>query len=105
MAGRDGRGHEARPRFGAVVTAMVTPFKDDFSLDLPRAQELVAWLLERGSDSLVVAGTTGEGATLNDREKVDLWRASVEAAKGKGRIIAGTGTYDTAHSVHLTQEA
>jgi 4-hydroxy-tetrahydrodipicolinate synthase len=92
-------------RFGAVVTAMVTPFKDDFSMDLPRAQELVAWLLERGSDSLVVAGTTGEGATLTDKEKMDLWRAAVEAAQGKGRIIAGTGTYDTAHSVHLTQEA
>lgn len=92
-------------RFGAVATAMVTPFKDDLSLDLPRAQELVAWLLERGSDSLVIAGTTGESATLTDREKVDLWRASVEAAQGKGRIIAGTGTYDTAHSVHLTEEA
>ena len=92
-------------RFGSVVTAMVTPFKDDFSLDLPRAQELVAWLLDRGSDSLVIAGTTGEGATLTDREKVDLWRVTVEAAQGKGRIIAGTGTYDTAHSVHLTQEA
>ncbi|HEV3474347.1 MAG TPA: 4-hydroxy-tetrahydrodipicolinate synthase, partial [Actinomycetota bacterium] len=105
MAGRAGRGHEARPRFGAVVTAMVTPFKDDLSLDLPRAQELVAWLLERGSDSLVVAGTTGEGATLNDKEKVDLWRAAVEAAQGRGRRIAGTGTYDTAHSVHLTKEA
>lgn len=92
-------------RFGAVITAMVTPFKDDFSLDLKRAQEVAAWLLDHGSDSLVVAGTTGEGATLSDREKVDMWRASVEAAKGKGQIIAGTGTYDTAHSIHLTEEA
>lgn len=92
-------------RFGAVQTAMVTPFKDDFSLDLQRAQEVAAWLLDNGSDALVVAGTTGEGATLSDKEKVDLWRASVEVAKGKGKIIAGTGTYDTAHSVHLTEEA
>lgn len=92
-------------RFGAVVTAMVTPFKEDFSLDLERAQEVATWLLDNGSDSLVVAGTTGEGPTLSDREKIDLWRATVEAGKGKGKIVAGTGTYDTAHSVHLTQEA
>ncbi|MGH2692859.1 MAG: 4-hydroxy-tetrahydrodipicolinate synthase [Actinomycetota bacterium] len=92
-------------RFGAVLTAMVTPFKDDFSLDLKRAQEVAAWLLEHGSDSLVVAGTTGEGATLSDQEMVDLWKATVEAAKGKGKIVAGTGTNDTAHSILLTKEA
>jgi 4-hydroxy-tetrahydrodipicolinate synthase len=92
-------------RFGSVITAMVTPFKDDLSLDLDRAQEVAAWLLDRGSDALVVAGTTGESPTLSDREKVDLWRATVQAAEGKGRVIAGTGTYDTAHSVHLTEEA
>ncbi|MGH2662902.1 MAG: 4-hydroxy-tetrahydrodipicolinate synthase [Actinomycetota bacterium] len=92
-------------RFGAVATAMVTPFKENLSLDLDRAQEVAAWLLERGSDSLVVAGTTGESATLSDREKVDLWRASVQAAEGKGHIIAGSGTYDTEHSIRLTKEA
>ena len=92
-------------RFGAVQTAMVTPFKDDFSLDLKRAQEVATWLLDHGSDSLVVAGTTGEGATLSDQEKVDLWKATIEAAKGKGKIVAGTGTNDTAHSIHLTKEA
>lgn len=92
-------------RFGAVVTAMVTPFKEDFSLDLERAQEVAAWLLDNGSDSLVVAGTTGEGPTLSDEEKIELWRATVAAAKGKGKVVAGTGTYDTAHSVHLTEEA
>jgi 4-hydroxy-tetrahydrodipicolinate synthase len=91
--------------FGSVITAMVTPFKDDFSLDLGRAQEIAAWLLDNGSDALVIAGTTGEGATLSDQEKIELFRATVEAAKGKGKIIAGTGTYDTAHSVHLTEEA
>jgi len=91
--------------FGSVITAMVTPFKEDFSLDIGRAQEIAAWLLDNGSDALVIAGTTGEGATLSDQEKADLFRATVEAAKGKGKIIAGTGTYDTAHSVHLTEEA
>ena len=91
--------------FGFVITAMVTPFKEDFSLDIGRAQEIASWLLDNGSDALVIAGTTGEGATLSDQEKIDLFRATVEAAKGKGKIIAGTGTYDTAHSVHLTEEA
>jgi 4-hydroxy-tetrahydrodipicolinate synthase len=92
-------------RFGSVITAMVTPFRDDRSLDLDRAQEVAAWLLDRGSDALVVAGTTGESPTLSDREKLDLWRATVQAAEGKGQVIAGSGTYDTAHSVHLTEEA
>lgn len=92
-------------RFGSVITAMVTPFRDDLSLDLDRAQEVAAWLLDRGSDALVVAGTTGESPTLSDREKVDLWRATVQAAEGKGQVIAGSGTYDTTHSVHLTEEA
>jgi 4-hydroxy-tetrahydrodipicolinate synthase len=88
-----------------VITAMVTPFKDDFSLDLDRAQEVATWLLDHGSDSLVVAGTTGEGATLSDQEMVDLWKATALAAKGKGKIVAGTGTNDTAHSIHLTKAA
>lgn len=92
-------------RFGAVVTAMVTPFKDDFSIDLDRAQEVARWLLDHGTDALVVAGSTGEAATLSDQEKVDLWRATVEAVEGRGQVIAGTGTYDTAHTIHLTEEA
>lgn len=92
-------------RFGAVVTAMVTPFHQDLSLDLPRAQELAAWLIGNGSDALVIAGTTGESATLSDDEKRELWRAVVEAVGGRAAVIAGTGTYDTAHSVHLTGDA
>jgi 4-hydroxy-tetrahydrodipicolinate synthase len=92
-------------RFGAVVTAMVTPFREDSSLDLDRAGELAAWLLDHGSDGLVVAGSTGEAATLSDEEKVSLFRTVVEAAAGRGHVIAGTGTYDTAHSIHLTREA
>jgi 4-hydroxy-tetrahydrodipicolinate synthase len=92
-------------RFGSVITAMVTPFTDDGSLDLDRAQELVRWLLDHGSHGLVIAGSTGEAATMSDEEKVSLWRASVEAAGGKGAIIAGSGTYDTRHSIHLSEEA
>lgn len=92
-------------RFGAVVTAMVTPFREDFSLDLDRAQEVARWLLDHGTDALVVAGSTGEAATLTDAEKADLWRALAEAAEGRGAVIAGTGTNDTRHSVHLTEEA
>lgn len=91
--------------FGTLVTAMVTPFNEDRSLDLGRAQELARWLLEHGSDGLVVAGSTGEAATLSDDEKTDLWRVVVEAAEGRGKVIAGTGTYDTAHTVHLTEQA
>jgi 4-hydroxy-tetrahydrodipicolinate synthase len=92
-------------RFGTLVTAMVTPFKDDMSVDLDRAREVAAWLLDHGTDSLVVTGSTGEGATLSDEEKIELWRAAAEVAGGRGQVIAGTGTYDTAHSVHLTEQA
>jgi 4-hydroxy-tetrahydrodipicolinate synthase len=92
-------------RFGRVLTAMVTPFTDDLSLDVDRAQEVARWLVDRGSDGLVVAGSTGEAATLTDEEKVTLWRAVAEAVQGKATVIAGSGTYDTAHSIHLTEEA
>src|SRR6266487_3393783 len=94
-----------RGRFGTVATAMVTPFRDDFSLDLDRAQALASWLVDTGSHSLLVAGSTGESPTLSDQEKIDLWRGVSEAVKGRAKVIAGTGTYDTAHSIHLTREA
>ena len=92
-------------RFGSVITAMATPFRDDFSIDLDRAQELASWLLDHGSDGLVVFGSTGEAATQSDAEKRDLLRAVKEAAAGRGSIIAGTGTYDTHHSIELTRMA
>ena len=92
-------------RFGAVVTAMVTPFKDDYSLDLERTSALTRWLLDHGSDSVLVAGSTGESATLSDEEKADLFRTAAQAAEGRGQVIAGAGTYDTRHSVHLTEAA
>jgi 4-hydroxy-tetrahydrodipicolinate synthase len=92
-------------RFGRVVTAMVTPFTEDRSLDLDRAQELAAWLVDHGSDGIVVTGSTGESATLTDEEKISMWRAVAEAAGDRATVIAGTGTYDTAHSIHLSHEA
>ncbi|MGH2678037.1 MAG: 4-hydroxy-tetrahydrodipicolinate synthase, partial [Actinomycetota bacterium] len=92
-------------RFGRVITAMVTPFKEDLSLDMGRAQELARWLVDTGSDGLVVAGSTGEAATLSDEEKISLWKAVAEAVQGQAQVIAGSGTYDTAHSIHLTEEA
>lgn len=90
-------------RFGAVITAMVTPFDPGGAVDLDGAARLARWLAEHGSDGLVVAGTTGEGSTLSDDEKLDLWRAVTEAVTIP--VIANTGSNDTAHSVHLTGQA
>ncbi|MCI0632307.1 MAG: 4-hydroxy-tetrahydrodipicolinate synthase [Actinobacteria bacterium] len=92
-------------RFGSVVTAMVTPFRKDHSLDLDAARSLAAHLYERGSESLVVAGSTGESPTLNHKEKLELFQAIVEIADGKGKVVAGTGTYDTAETLELSREA
>lgn len=91
------------PRFGAVLTAMVTPFDDDGGLDLDAAAALARWLVDQGNDGLVVAGTTGEGPTLTDDEKVDLWRAVKEAVTVP--VVAGTGSYDTRHTVEMTERA
>jgi 4-hydroxy-tetrahydrodipicolinate synthase len=90
---------------GSVLTAMVTPFRADGAVDLEQFRELAAFLVENGSDGIVVCGTTGESPTLSDDEKLDLLRAAVETVGGRATVIAGTCTYDTAHSVHLTKEA
>jgi 4-hydroxy-tetrahydrodipicolinate synthase len=82
---------------------MVTPFDADGALDLDVAAQLARWLAEHGSDGLVVAGTTGEGSTLTDEEKLDLWRAVAGAVTIP--VIVNTGSNDTAHSVHLTRQA
>ncbi len=92
-------------RFGAVVTAMVTPFREDHSLDLDGARSLAGYLLEHGSDALVVAGSTGEAPTLTHEEKAELFRAVVEAADGKGKVICGTGTYSTTETLELSRAA
>jgi 4-hydroxy-tetrahydrodipicolinate synthase len=89
-------------RFGAVVTAMVTPFRDDHTLDLDGAQELARQLLDTGTDAVVVAGSTGEAPTLTTREKVDLFRAVAQAADGAGKVICGAGTYATAETIELS---
>jgi 4-hydroxy-tetrahydrodipicolinate synthase len=90
-------------RFGTVLTAMVTPFDDQGSLDLDGAAALARWLADHGNDGLVVAGTTGESPVLSDDEKRDLWRAVSEAVTVP--VIAGSGTNDTAQSVVLTRAA
>jgi 4-hydroxy-tetrahydrodipicolinate synthase len=90
-------------RFGRVLTAMVTPFHDDGSLDLDGAATLARWLVQQGNDGLVVAGTTGEAPTLSDDEKVELWRA-VRAAVDVP-VLAGTGSYDTRHAIDLSRRA
>lgn len=93
-----------RGQFGNLITAMVTPF-DEGSVDLSAAAELAQWLVDNGSDGLVIGGSTGEAPTLSDEEKVSLFRAVVDAVGGRAKVIAGTGTNDTAHSIHLSQEA
>jgi 4-hydroxy-tetrahydrodipicolinate synthase len=90
---------------GAVITAAVTPFRADGAVDLERFRELATFLVENGSDGIVVCGTTGESPTLSDHEKLDLFRAAVEAVGDRASVIAGTGTYDTTHSAALTREA
>ena len=90
---------------GDVLTAIVTPFGRDGSVDFERFRELAQHLVERGSDGLVVAATTGESPNLTDDERVELFRVAVDALRGRGTVVAGTGTYSTAHSVHLTREA
>ena len=90
---------------GSVLTAMVTPFRADGAVDFERFRELASFLVENGSDGLVVCGTTGESPTLSDEEKLDLFRVAVDEVGDRATVIAGAGTYDTAHSVHLTREA
>ena len=90
-------------RFGRVLSAMVTPFDDNGALDLDVARQLARWLQEQGNEGLVVAGTTGESPVLTDDERLSLFAAVIEAVTIP--VVAGTGTNDTAHSVHLTKEA
>lgn len=91
--------------FGRVITAMVTPFHKDGSVNYAQAKKLARHLVESGSDGLVVAGTTGESPTLTKDEKGALFQAVVEEVGGKAAVIAGTGTNSTAESVALTQAA
>ena len=99
-----GAGAILPPVLGTILTAMVTPFDGDLRVDEAAAARLAHHLVENGSDGLVVAGTTGEASTLNDDEQAALVRLAVrEVGGGRATVVAGTGTNDTAHSVHLTR--
>jgi 4-hydroxy-tetrahydrodipicolinate synthase len=88
--------------FGQVLTAMITPFDSSGALDLNEAVRLAKWLQDNGNDGLVISGTTGESSTLTDPEKLALWEAVINAVTIP--VIAGSGSNDTAHSVHMTKE-
>jgi 4-hydroxy-tetrahydrodipicolinate synthase len=90
---------------GEILTAIVTPFKADGSVDLDRFRALASHLVENGSDGLVVTGSTGESATLSDEERFALYEAAVDEVGDRATVVAGTGTYATEHSVHLTERA
>ncbi|NLJ52645.1 MAG: 4-hydroxy-tetrahydrodipicolinate synthase [Intrasporangiaceae bacterium] len=91
--------------FGRVISAMVTPMRENGSVDLDAAQELATWLVEEGHDGLVVNGTTGESPTTTDREKADLVRAVLDAVGNRALITAGVGTNVTSHTVELARQA
>ncbi|MCS6862188.1 MAG: 4-hydroxy-tetrahydrodipicolinate synthase [Abditibacteriales bacterium] len=95
----------ATPLFGSLVTAMVTPFDKELKVDYKRAEELAHRLLDNGTDSLVVCGTTGESPTLTHAEKLEMFRVVKRAVGNRAKVIAGTGNYNTAESIALTQEA
>src|SRR6476469_9202814 len=92
--------------FGRLLTAMVTPFAVDGSLDLQTAVRLATYLVdEEDNDGLVVNGTTGESPTTSDSEKADLVAAVVDAVGDRAHVVAGVGTFDTVHTVHLAEQA
>lgn len=91
--------------FGTLLTAMITPFADDGSVDFDCAARLARHLVDGGNDGLVVTGTTGESPTLTDGEKLALYSTIVEAVGTRAKIVAGTGTYDTHHSIELSVRA
>jgi 4-hydroxy-tetrahydrodipicolinate synthase len=93
------------PVLGEILTAIVTPFKADGSVHIERFRALASYLVDNGSDGLVVTGTTGESPTLSDDERFRLYEAAVEEVGERATVIAGTGTYSTDHSVHLTARA
>ncbi len=90
---------------GAILTAIVTPFNRERAVDLAQFRLLARHLVDSGSDGLVVTGTTGEAPTLTDDERLALFEAAVDEVGGDATVVAGTGTYSTAHSIHLTEQA
>jgi len=90
---------------GELITAMITPFDRDYNLNIEAAEKLMGHLIENESDSILLSGTTGESPTLKDEEKLKLFKLGVDKFGGKVKIIAGTGSYDTRHSIELSKEA
>src|SRR4249919_963158 len=90
---------------GSILTAIVTPFRADGSIDFDAFRRLARHLVEHESDGVVVAGTTGESPTLADDERLELFRVALDELGGRASVVAGTGTYSTRHSVHLTRAA
>ena len=91
--------------FGRALTAVITPMHDDGSLDLAGLQKVISHLFDTGHDGVVVSGTTGESATTSDEERDLILRAALEVVGDRGRVVAGVGTNDTAHTVHLAKQA
>jgi 4-hydroxy-tetrahydrodipicolinate synthase len=98
-------GEAACMDFGRVVTALITPFQEDGSIDYDRLSHLLHHLAEHGTDTFLIAGTTGESPSLTHQEKLDLFRFAVQEVGNRAGIIAGTGSNNTAASVELTKEA
>src|SRR2546421_3027952 len=93
----------AKAPFGRLLTAMVTPFRDDLSVDPDGAARLAQHLVETGSDGIVVTGTTGEVPTLTFEEKIELYKDVKRTVQGTAAVVAGTGNYSTQGSIHLTR--
>lgn len=91
--------------FGQILTAMVTPFDQNEEINFPATRNLINYLIESGTEGLVVSGTTGESPTLTDEEKVQLFKFTVEVVNGRVPVIAGTGSYNTKASIELTRQA
>jgi 4-hydroxy-tetrahydrodipicolinate synthase len=90
---------------GEILTAVVTPFDARGAVDFGKFRELCRFLVDNGSDGVVVAGTTGESPNLSDEERLTLFATAVDELRGRATVVAGTGTYSTAHSIHLTEKA
>jgi 4-hydroxy-tetrahydrodipicolinate synthase len=93
------------PTFGRLLTAMVTPMKSDLSVDYERAVELAQHLIDNGSEGVIVSGTTGESPTLTTQEKLKLFELIVRAVGDRASVIGGTGSYSTAESIELSDQA
>ena len=93
------------PPFGRLLTAMITPFKDDLSIDWAGVEKLAKHLVSTGHDGIVVNGTTGEAPTTSDDEKIEIIKVVRKAVDGKAKVVAGAGTNETSHSVEQAEMA